>query len=85
VCYALEVYYSHPPDQKREAALATSIADFAGRLAYREVAGGNESGSICLTYEFDDLSQAQFAADALRERGEYVEGPAEYEHNSGMR
>jgi hypothetical protein len=84
MCYMLEVYYSYPPDEVREAALATSVADFGGRLGYREVPGLNGPGSICLTYEFDDPSQAQSAAIALREKGEHVEGPAEYERNSDV-
>ena len=78
MCYSVEVYYPPPPDAKREATLATSIAYFGGRLGFREVANENRLSSICLTYEFDDVTKANCAAEALRRRGEHVEGPAEY-------
>lgn len=77
MCYIVEVYCPSPPDVKREAALATSVADFGGRLGFREFANGNHSGSICLTYEFDDITKAN-CAEVLRKRGEHVEGPVEY-------
>ena len=35
-------------------------------------------GSVCLTYEFDNLEQAEVAAELLRQLGEYVEGPVDY-------
>jgi hypothetical protein len=78
MCYIVEVYYPPPPNDKREAALAASASEFGGRAGFREVGNENGSGSICLTYEFDDVAQANCAAEALRDRGEHVEGPVEY-------
>jgi hypothetical protein len=33
---------------------------------------------VCLTFEFDDRTQAELAANALRQEGEHVEGPVDY-------
>jgi hypothetical protein len=71
-----EVYYKPPPDPKKEAALTESVSRLGGRLSYREDPDG--IGSICLTYEFDALEQAKEAGEALRQQGEYVEGPVDY-------
>lgn len=51
------------------------VAAFNGRSDYKEAPelGGNHS--ICLTYEFDALPDAESAADQLRALGEHVEGP----------
>ena len=74
--YMFEVYYKPPPDPKKEAALSEAVNKFAGRLTYREEPDG--MGSICLTYEFDDLDQAVAASEALRRQGAHVEGPVDY-------
>ncbi len=76
--YALEVYYRPPADPNKETALLVCIAELGGRLDYREEPNGKPRESICLTYEFDDFDQAAAAAECLRQRGEYVEGPQDY-------
>ncbi|MBI4531186.1 MAG: hypothetical protein HY709_06645 [Candidatus Latescibacteria bacterium] len=76
--YMFEVYYKVPPDMKKEAALTDQVLSLGGRLSYRENPEANSRGSVCLTYEFDNLEQAEIAAELLRQLGEYVEGPADY-------
>jgi hypothetical protein len=76
--FMLEVYYRPPADPRKEAALTARVAGFGGRLSYREAPEGDAKGSVCLTYEFDVHGQAEAAAQALREQGEHVEGPADY-------
>lgn len=76
--YMFEVYYKSPPDLDREAALATRVSNAGGRLAYREEPDHSEVGSVCLTFEFEELEQAETAAQSLRRLGEHVEGPQEY-------
>ncbi len=73
-----EVYYRSPADPAREAALVECVSSHGGRLDYREAPDGNQSGSICLTFEFGDREQARAAAESLRWRGEHVEGPVDY-------
>lgn len=75
--YMFEVFYRRPPDPKREARLTEQVEQFGGRLSFRE-GEGNGAGSVCLTYEFDDVQNAENAAEALRQRGEHVEGPVDY-------
>jgi hypothetical protein len=74
--YMFEVYYKPPADPKKEAVLTEVVSRLGGWLSYRE--GPDGRGSICLTYEFDGLAEAEAAGDALRKQGEHVEGPVEY-------
>lgn len=76
--YMFEVYYRPPADPSKEAALTAQVSSLGGRLSYREVPEAGGRGSVCLTYEFEDPRQAEVAAQTLRERGEHVEGPADY-------
>ena len=73
-----EVYYKPPVDPKKEAALLERVAPLGGRLDYREEPEDDAAASVCLTYEFDRLEQAEAAAEALRRLGEHVEGPQDY-------
>jgi hypothetical protein len=73
-----EVYYKSPPDDEREENITGLVIKRGGRLDYRESPSGEEIGSICLTYEFDDRHAAESAAEFLRQQGEHVEGPMEY-------
>ncbi len=72
--YMFEVYYQAPPDPKKEAALLERISKLGGRLDYREEPRDDGAASVCLTYEFDRLEQAEAAAESLRRQGEHVEG-----------
>ena len=74
--FMFEVYYKPPPNPKTEAALGEAVVKLGGRLSYREEPDG--MGSICLTYEFDSLDQAEAASEALRKQGAHVEGPVDY-------
>lgn len=74
--FIFEVYYEPPVNPAKESALTQRVADLGGHLDFREEAG--EHVGVCLTYEFDDLPSAAKAADALRQLGEHVEGPADY-------
>lgn len=73
-----EVYYKPPPDPKREAVLTQRVSNLGGRFSFREDPKEQRIGSVCLTYEFDDLDRAEVAAEALRQQGEHVEGPVDY-------
>ena len=75
--YMLEVYYREPADEVREGCAAQCASTHGGRLGYRE-GPARAGGPVCLTFEFAGLDDAQRAAEALRSRGEHVEGPAEY-------
>lgn len=76
--YIFEIYYGSPEDLKRESDLTIAVGQLGGRLTYREVPANHGEGPCVLTYEFDDLSKANHAADAIRQRGEHVEGPVDY-------
>ncbi|MCI0354118.1 MAG: hypothetical protein L0099_03625, partial [Acidobacteria bacterium] len=76
--FMFEVYYRPPIDRQKEDALSARVSSFGGKLGFREPPTEDASGSVCLTYEFDDWNQAGLAAAALREKGEHVEGPVEY-------
>ena len=76
--YMFEVYYKPPPDPKKEVALTERVSSLGGRLSYRESPDENGMGGVCLTYEFDNLDQAELAAESLRQQGEHVEGPVDY-------
>jgi hypothetical protein len=78
VSYIFEVYYKPPVDLKKETSLLERVTKFGGRLDYREEPNNIPSGSICLTYEFEDPDQAAVAAECLRQQGEHVEGPQDY-------
>ena len=73
-----EVYYKPPPDEEREAKITGFVLKKGVRLDYRETPPDTETGSICLTYDFDDHHAAEAAASLLREQGEHVEGPMDY-------
>jgi hypothetical protein len=75
--FMFEVYYKAPADKKREAVLADRIESFGGRLDYREEPDKGQ-GTVCLTFEFDQLDRAEAAAETLRQSGEHVEGPVDY-------
>ncbi len=82
--YMFEVYYKPPADPKKETTLLEYVSELGGRLDYREAANVELQGSICLTYEFDDLDKAAVAAKCLRQQGEFVEGPQDYgQENEG--
>ena len=76
--YMFEVYYKVPSDLRKEAELTHKLLRLGGRLTFREDADEYGSASLCLTYEFDDLSLAETAAESLRQQGEHVEGPVDY-------
>ena len=75
--YMFEVCYRAPADLMKESALTQRVAAMGGRLDFREEMNG-KMDSVCLTYEFDNYDSALKAANALREQGEHVEGPADY-------
>ena len=76
--YMFEVYYKPPQNLQREATLTKRIKHLGGRLSFREDPDEQGMGTVCLTYEFDDLGLAEVAADSLRQQGEHVEGPIDY-------
>jgi hypothetical protein len=76
--YMFEVYYHPPSNPKKEADITARVVQLGGHLSFREDAEVANDGSVCLTYEFDELSRAEQAAADLRKLGEYVEGPVEY-------
>ena len=73
--WAFDVYYKPPSNRSREQLLAERIGTFGGRFDYRDEPVG---AGICLTYEFDDGTKAEQAAELLRKQGEHVEGPYDY-------
>jgi hypothetical protein len=77
--FMFEVYYRAPADARKEAELTQRVAGLGGRLDYREAPQTGTNGAICLTFEFDQRDRAEAAARALREQGEHVEGPVDYE------
>ena len=75
--YMIEVYYPDPQDATRESHY-TAIAEAAGgRLDFREARSAH-SAAICLTYDFEALTQAESVAMLLRRSGVHVEGPSDY-------
>jgi len=75
--YMTEVYYLGPQDVAREAQF-TAVAEAAGgRLDFREGPSA-DSAAICLTYDFEALTQAESVAEKLRRSGVHVEGPSDY-------
>jgi hypothetical protein len=76
--FMIELYYKAPADADKEIDLVTRVKKLGGRLDFREEPEPDASRSVCLTFEFNSLSQAKAAAEQLRRDGEHVEGPAEY-------
>jgi hypothetical protein len=76
--FMFEVYYRSPEDPAREARLCAAVTAEGGRLDFREPPS-TAGGPICLTFAFDSRPQAESAAEALRKRGEHVEGVSDYE------
>lgn len=78
--YMFEVYHPSPIDARKELELTQAVRHFGGRLDFREDGNGNFDGrgGVCLTYEFDQLDQAEKAAELLRGKGAHVEGPVAY-------
>lgn len=73
-----EVYYKAPPDPIKEERLTVQISRYGGHLTFREDPNQHGAASVCLTYEFDDLSLAGTVTKLLRQQGEHVEGPVDY-------
>ena len=61
-----EVYYKAPADPQKEAALRQRVYELGGRLDYREE--GQDNSAVTLTYEFDQLEQAEAAAESFPTR-----------------
>lgn len=76
--YMFEVYYRPPPDPGKEAGLTELVTRLGGRFDFREEPAKSAAGGVVLTYEFDNWETATTAAEALRQRGEHVEGPQDY-------
>jgi hypothetical protein len=73
-----EVYYFARADASKDAALTRRVENLGGHLSYREDSEEKGLESVCLTFEFERLDQADAAAELLRISGEYVGGPADY-------
>jgi hypothetical protein len=71
--FLFELYYSAPEDRAREVRAIADVETFRGRLDFREV-----GKSIILTFEFDEIENAETAANLLRSRNEHIEGPSSY-------
>lgn len=76
--WMFELYYHPPSDLSMEAELTDLVSSFGGWLDYREAPEVDGSSSVCLTYEFADVSAAEHAAGQLRSRGYHVEGVQSY-------
>ncbi|HEX7450028.1 MAG TPA: hypothetical protein VF306_20880 [Pirellulales bacterium] len=79
--YMFEVYHLSPIDAMKELELTQKVLRLGGRLDFREEGKADSSvnlPAICLTYEFEELSQAEKAAELLRDKGAHVEGPVDY-------
>ncbi len=78
--YIFEVYHRSPLDAGEEIDLTQDVLRLGGRLDFREEGDGNSErrAAVCLTYEFDELDQAEKAAQLLRSKGAHVEGPVAY-------
>jgi hypothetical protein len=72
-----EVFYRPPRDLAREKRMTDRVAEFGGRLDCWDDANGFTG--ICLTFEFDDLAQAESAVEALLAQGDRITmGPRPY-------
>ena len=76
--WMFELYYHPPSDLAMEAELTSAVASFGGWLDCREAPEVGGSPSVCLTYEFSEVSTAERAAEQLRSRGHHVEGVTLY-------
>jgi hypothetical protein len=76
--FMFEVYYVPPVNPQKEDLLTARLSPFGGRLSYRESPSDDGRNSVCLTFEFNDRSQAVIAAESLRGEGVHVEGPLDY-------
>ena len=76
--WAIDVYYSAPPDAAREERIAGVVARHIGSLDFRELPKPNAPPTIVLTYEFAEMVHAEAAANELMARREHVEGPYPY-------
>ncbi len=77
--YAFDLLYKPPRDQTREHNILESVQSHRGSLDYiEEIIIENTASSICITYEFDDLNDAEQCATELRKSGEHIEGPYDY-------
>ena len=76
--WMFELYYLARTDPAREVRIPCAAGAHGGRLDHREAPETTGSHSVCLTYEFDTLSDAEAAAQQLRSFGEYIEGPYQY-------
>ena len=74
-----EVLYGAPSNLEKEAQIASVLAEFGGRMTFKEEPSTDRlSQAVCLTCEFDDYPAAEAAAIRLRELGEHIEGPMDY-------
>ena len=77
--YMIEIYYRLPPDHARETQYTALLRPMGGHLDFREETNiPGVSTSVCLTYEYAYIEQAEEAAAMLRAAGQYVEGPHAY-------
>lgn len=78
--YMFEVYQPSPIDAHKELELTEAVLHLGGRLDFREEGSADPDcrGGVCLTYEFEQLDQAEKAATLLRGKGAHVEGPVVY-------
>jgi hypothetical protein len=76
--FMFEVLYKPPTDARRERVLTESVQALGGILSSREEPDSADLGPVALTYEFEELTVAERAAECLRSRGEHVEGPVNY-------
>jgi hypothetical protein len=75
--YMFEVYYRPPRDPAREKRMTDEVFKHGGRLDCWEDSTGWTS--ICLTFEFDNETQAHAAVAALLQQGERITmGPRPY-------
>jgi hypothetical protein len=75
--YMIEVYSPEPQDCTREAQFTAAAEAAGGRLDCREEPSLHRT-SVCLTYDFETLTQAESVAVQLRRIGVHVEEPSDY-------
>jgi hypothetical protein len=75
--YMIEVFCLEPQDAAREAQFTAIAQTAGGRLDFREVRRSHGT-ALCLTYDFETLTQAESVAEELRQGGVHVEGPSDY-------
>lgn len=75
--YMIEVYIPEPQDLTREAQFTATAEAAGGRLDCREEPLLHRT-SVCLTYDFESLTQAESVAEQLRCISVHVEGPSDY-------